>query len=305
MTQKRQMIREKLLWRQAYTHWSATTWRLLIGAVFACLSLSAELGESMRLESRLAMRRGLKCLLQWQQSDGAWEQNWQTTSQAVMAAEMAGMDADWETIKIAKANGGQWLENWLQQELTDDKENAPVKLAVAIRPLLRQGRLKPEAGRAVQQILATGQLSANCQRGLPWLLEAVALLQCSPATMAELKRQVPPMPPTTKSAIVGHDAATALLLGQPAANLAEQVEAAIKEATVSNDFTDLYWLTRAARILQRRPQTRISGWQPFIMVRLLNSQKPDGGWGEMDADQQHRILDTAMALQILVFCLQK
>ena len=274
----------------------------LIFAVFtalslmACLSLSADdrLGASLRLEGRMALRRGLQTLLAWQDHDGSWHGDAAATGQAVMAIMMSGLASEWPELQTAQQRGNAWLEAWLH---TDPKQTpadwAPSAL-VAVRPLLRQsGPGSRDWSKLVEMALSHISLNQAEQPDVPWILEAAAL---NNLPHAETLHRPGAGSPACRLA-------TAWLTERPESEQALLRAAAWESNWKQESPVGWYWLARSGRVCKALAPSGQGAWRERLMTIVLSHQRGDGGWGEAKDKPAKRVLDSALALQTMMLCL--
>jgi hypothetical protein len=265
--------------------------------LLACLSLSANdrLGASLRLEGRMALRRGLQTLLAWQGDDGSWaDGDAAATGQAVMAIMMSGLASEWAELQTAQQRGNAWLEAWLRIDSKQDAAGWAHSALVAIRPLLRQsGPGSRDWSKLVETALKHISLDRMEESDAPWILEAAAL---NDLPYAEALHRPGAGSPACRLA-------TAWLTGRPESEQA-LLRAAVWESNWEQETpAGWYWLARSGRICKNFAPGGQGSWKERLMAIMLSRQRGDGGWGEAEDKPAKRVLDSALALQTMILCL--
>ncbi len=276
--------------------------------LLACLSLPAgageHLGASLRLEGRMALRRGLQTLLAWQGDDGSWaDGDAAATGQAVMAIMMSGLASEWPELQTAQQRGNAWLETWLR---TDPKQAAAGwahSALVAIRPLLRQsGPDSRNWSKLVDTALKHISLGRVEESDVPWVLEAAALndLPLSESVKGLQREEALQRPGAGSPAC---RLATAWLIGRPESEQALLRAAAWELNWEQETPASWYWLARSGRICKNFAPGGQGSWRERLMAIMLSRQRGDGGWGDAEDKPARRVLDSALALQAMILCL--
>ena len=271
----------------------------------ACLSLSAGdgLGASLRLEGRMALRRGLQALLAGQGEDGSWEGDAAATGQAVMAIMMSGLASEWPELQTARQRGKTWLETWLRAGQQQPSGGWATGALVAVRPLLRQSDPDSQdwsglVDTALRQIFP-GHVAES---DLPWILEAAALTG-QPLPEADSRQRFGEASNRQGGGSPACRLAAALLAGRP-----ESEQAPLRAVAWESDWgrerpVGWYWLARVGRVRGHSASVGQGTWRERLMAIVLSRQRGDGGWGEAEDSPGRRILNSALAVQTMILCL--
>ena len=271
----------------------------------ACLSLSAGdgLGASLRLEGRMALRRGLQALLAGQGEDGSWEGDAAATGQAVMAILMSGLASEWPDLQTAQLRGTTWLEGWLLAGQKQAQAGWATGALMAIRPLLRQdGPDGRNWSRLVETALTKISPGQAAESDWPWILEAAALAG-QPLPGAERRRRLEELSNRQGAGSPACRLASALLAGRPESEQEPLLAAAWESDWGRESPVGWYWLARVGRVCGHRAPVGQGSWRDRLMAILLSRQRGDGGWGDTGESTVRRVFDTALAVQAMVLCL--
>jgi len=295
-------------------------WLCRLGMVLlllGCATVANELGVSLQLEGRMACRRGITRIIDWQSANGSWQQSVALSAHAAFALAAAG-DGSPEALAARQraqvyVGDGLAVSTTMLSRAANESVPLPVGyLAMVLRWFLREGSAAPlEMQKQWRSASATGAVPAAeamvvievlllQQQGMQEVAAPGAIVTAEVLRVERLLERL--VAGRSAMTSVGERLAMEMAMGDAGAgSAARQRLEEIVDDVCGDNFAEMYWLSRV--FYAQAATDGGHAWRAPLLTELLARQRGDGGWGCIEDNLAQRIGDSAWALQTLALLL--